>query len=186
MVKVMVGTFLVGGIGSTLFGMSVYEYFSPKHTNSVNLFISMLCHLGLVTGPAALFGTLILGHTIYPKKFEAQMTPAVQGFGKPQGFISKFLGKPAVVSFAPIMLMLGSMNFMDSLNLISVVPGAFWAGIATTSIYYKARELVTPLWMARQYYFFGVFAILSQFLLSYKLLQINLSQDEYRKTFANI
>ena len=71
--------------------------------------------------------------------------------------------------------MFASMHLMDELNMLSLVPGVIWTAIATTIIYYKSRELIAPLWFARQFYLFGIFAILSQFLLSYKLLQIHWS-----------
>ena len=96
------------------------------------------------------------------------------------------ISKLSFISFAPAALMFGSMHLMDSLNMLSLAPGVFWIAFATTAIYYKSRELVAPLWKARQFYMFALFAILSQFILNYKLLQIHWSQDELRKTFANI
>ena len=61
------------GSGMTIYCMGTYDFFSPYHTNTVNVFISMLCHLGIVVGPASLFGILAVGHTIYPKKFAPLM-----------------------------------------------------------------------------------------------------------------
>jgi hypothetical protein len=108
------------------------------------------------------------------------------GFGRSQGAFSRLLSRMGVIAVVPVGLMFISMQMMDDLNMLSLVPGVFWTGLATTAMFYKSRELLAPLWLARQYYFFGTFAILTQFIMSYKILQIHWGQDETRKTFANI
>lgn len=129
--------------------MGYFDYFTPYHTNSVNVFVSMLCHLGVVVGPAAMFGILATGHTIYPKKFSELMAMNVMGFGKSQSAIASSLGKLGSIAVVPTGLMFASMTLMDQLNMLSLAPGVFWTGLSTTLIYYKSRELVTPLWFAR-------------------------------------
>jgi hypothetical protein len=100
--------------------------------------------------------------------------------------MARVLGRMTVISVVPVGLMFVSMHLMDSLNMFSLFPGVIWVGIPLTAIYIKSREVVTPLWMSRQQYLFAIFAILTQSLLNYKLLQISWSQTETRKTMANI
>lgn len=54
--KIMVLGSLGLGTGGFLYGSTAYEFYSPQHTNSFSLFISMLAHLSVVIGPAALYG----------------------------------------------------------------------------------------------------------------------------------
>lgn len=83
------------------------------------------------------------------------------GLGKSQGGIANLISKLGFISLVPTALMFGSMHLMDSLNMLSLAPGVISTALATTVIYYKSRELVAPLWYARQFYMFALFTILS-------------------------
>jgi hypothetical protein len=83
------------------------------------------------------------------------------GFGKSQGALANLISKLSFISLVPTSLMFGSMHLMDSLNMLSLAPGVISTALATTVIYYKSRELVAPLWYARQFYMFALFTILS-------------------------
>lgn len=159
--KLFILSCLLFGVGSTVYAMGSYDYFSPWHTNSMNLFISLLCHMGVVMGPAAVYGMQSIGYSIYPKRFDKIMANNVMGFGRSQGALSRVLQHMGVLSVVPITLMYVSMQLMDELNMLSLAPGVIWTGIATTAIYYKSRELKAPLWITRQFYLFGIFAIMT-------------------------
>jgi hypothetical protein len=99
--KIFVAGSLIFGVGSTVACMGTFDYFTPFHTNSVNLFVSMLCHLGIVVGPASMYGILSIGHTLYPKKFAELMKQNVMGFGKSQGAIAGMLGRLGFIAIVP-------------------------------------------------------------------------------------
>ena len=64
--------FLYGSFGlscsSLTYYVGYYDYFSPYSTNAFNIFISSLCHIGIVIGPAALYGMRMVKYTVYPQE----------------------------------------------------------------------------------------------------------------------
>ena len=64
--KLVVFASLFFGISGLTYILSTCEQFTPVHTNAQNLFYSMLCHLGIVIGPATLFALKCTNYTVYP------------------------------------------------------------------------------------------------------------------------
>ena len=90
------------------------------------------------------------------------------------------------IAVLPFLLGFLTLDMLDSLSMYFVVPSLMFQGVCVTSMYYTTRSLQAPLWNARQMYYFGVFGVMASMLASYKLLAVNLSQDESRKVFLNI
>jgi hypothetical protein len=59
---------LLFGVSSSVIVISVYEYFTPTYSNQFGLLVSLLCHLGIVIGPGALYGLRLANFTLYPRK----------------------------------------------------------------------------------------------------------------------
>ena len=176
--KIIVYSSLVGSMLATAFFMSTSETFSPMNTNSVNVFVNLVCHLGIVIGPASLFALKALNYSVVPKHFASKI-PQVQGIR------SSFLSLNFQAAVIPI-LMMGSVTLIDSLNLIYTGPQLFWLGLCTTSMSYAQKNLSVPLWMSRQFTQFSIISIFACLLISFKILDNNFRIDESRKVLLNI
>ena len=64
--RVLLLSCLFFGLSGVTYYLSAREYFSPGHTNAQNLFFSLMCHLGVVIGPAALFALKCTNYSVYP------------------------------------------------------------------------------------------------------------------------
>ena len=61
------GTFGVS-TGSLTYGLSCYDQYTPYNTNTMNVFVSLMCHLGIVVGPSALFALKFINYSVYPSQ----------------------------------------------------------------------------------------------------------------------
>jgi hypothetical protein len=46
--KAFVTSCLIFGVAGTLYSLSCYDLYTPQHTNAHYLYVSLLCHLGIV------------------------------------------------------------------------------------------------------------------------------------------
>jgi hypothetical protein len=68
--KYLVISILLFGVGNIFYKFNKYDYFSKENTDAHYLYVSMLTHLGIVIGPATVFGINNSNFTVYPSKFK--------------------------------------------------------------------------------------------------------------------
>ena len=71
-------------------------------------------------------------------------------------------------------MMFLSLSLIDHLSMFYSAPSVLFQAVCVTAIYYQTRALKAPLWMARQNYVLGIFGVFATFVLSYKLLNLNM------------
>ena len=137
-------------VGGLAYGMSAYDHYTPQNTNAMNLFVSMMCHLGIVIGPSALFALKMIRYSVYPSDISlpSSNSPQVR-YGRFQsGFCNLMTHNLTLCALVPSLMFLG-LNVLDSLNPVFVVPCILAQGIIVSCAYYNTQFLTAPLWVTR-------------------------------------
>ena len=153
----------------------------------MNLFCSMMCHLGIVIGPSTLFALRMIKYSVYPSHISlpASNTPSVR-YGKFQSsFCNIMTHNLTLCALVPSLMFLG-LTVLDSLNPVFVVPCVLSQGIIVSCAYYNTQFLTAPLWITRQLYILGVMGILASFCMAYKIMSNGIQMDENRKVLLGM
>lgn len=149
-------------LGFTI-GASGFEFFTPAHTNTFNLYAGYLGQMLMTVGAGGIFGLSIMNYSVMPSVTKSLMKT-------PMTIIQKIACSQTVSLHAPWALTMASLTLMDSFNLFSVGPLILAYGLTVTSAYYKARRLELPLWFSRQLFRYSAVSILTLLLMGYCML----------------
>ena len=97
---------LLLGSGQLMYSLGTNYFYSPGLTNSINLFTSLLCHVGIVIGPASIYGMRLLNYSVYPRNYR----PLMEEMKIIQSNFSSVSTKPWMITWVPVALMFTAMN----------------------------------------------------------------------------
>ena len=176
------------GAGCVTYCLGGFDLYTPTNSNAYSVFISLLCHLGIVIGPASLFALKATNFSVYPSLYApALMTRKnLLNLGAIQSRFAKTMTSLPVLAAIPLGLQAAALTLCDSLNLFYPIPLLIWFVLLAAAMTYQARALLAPLWLARQFLYFAGFGSLATVFLGYKLVAIRYTEDEARKIFQHI
>jgi len=178
---------LFGTIG-IIYILGFKEQFTPAYTNGVSLYFSFLSHLGIVIGPAALYGLRMNNYSVYPSMYAQalQSRANLLNLGRMQHSLANRVTSLPALALAPLTLMALGLQLCDSMNLLYAVPALLWLGVTVSAMAYRSRALLAPAWLARQYYLYAGAAFLTTSIIANKLLAQNMQTDETSKIMRNL
>ena len=134
------------------------DFFTPLHTNSFNLYGSLLAHSSLVL-TAGLFGLSLTQFSVMPGITKTVSTSIIQRItSSPLSLVTLFY-----TSFI-------TLELLDRFNLFSIGPLCLGTGYLVTVAYQRARALAVPLWFSKQVARYGAFSILTLLFSGYCML----------------
>lgn len=162
--KLLVAALLVAGMGTTLYMFCNNDVHTPGYTNSLSLIFTILCNVGIVMGPAALFGLHSLNFRLYPKKFSYLFTQ------KSNALTYRVFASKSVNYLAVPLLCLGTLTLADSVDRCLVLPAIFWFALTMSSLFMHQQLLMVPLWLTKDFTKITAFAFLTTVSLSYRAI----------------
>lgn len=104
--KSTVAASLLLGSGQLMYSLGTHYFYSPGLTNSINLFTSLLCHVGIVIGPASIYAMRLLNYSVYPRDYR----PLMEEMKTIRSNFSSFTTKPGMITWVPLALMFAAMT----------------------------------------------------------------------------
>ena len=149
--KVIVTAAFLFGAGALTCCLGCSDLYTPANTNAYSLFISLLCHLGVVVGPASLFALKATRFSVYPSLYAPALTSRsnLLNLGTVQSGFAKGLTSLPVLASVPLWLQASALTLCDSLNLYCAFPLIGWFCLLVAAMTYQARSMLAPLWLAR-------------------------------------
>jgi hypothetical protein len=186
--KVVLLSGLLFGIVGLVYSLSCFEVFTPGNSNAYCLFQSLICHLGIVVGPAALFALKMTNYSVYPSIYAPALASRrnLLNLSKIQGWFAKGVVSLPAITAIPIGLIALVLNLSDELNMYYAPPALFWLAFITSAMHYQSRAMLVPLWLSRQFSFSAGFGVFTTVISGYKLVDLRLQSDESRKVLNHI
>ena len=97
---------LLLGSSQLLYSLGMNYVYSPGFTNSINIFTSLLCHVGIVIGPASIYAMRMLNYSVYPRNFR----PLMEEMRMIKPNFSSLSSKPWAYVWLPTALMFAAMT----------------------------------------------------------------------------
>ena len=166
------GSTFATGLGWAVVSCST-QFFTPWHTNSFSVLISMLSNTTLVVGVGALAGFKYANFTVLPSV--AKKYPS-----------SSLLANDIVSTYTPIGLLFLSLTLIDDFAMYGVAPALLAYGLVWTSVYFRANALQVPLWYSRQYTRLVVASILLTLAAGYSMVSREFQAIGSRQVMTNI
>ena len=104
--KTTVAASLLLGSSQLLYNLGTNYFYSPGLTNSINLFTSLLCHVGIVIGPSSIYAMRLLNYSVYPRNYR----PLMEEMRIIKSNYSSFSMKPWAYLWLPTALMFAAMT----------------------------------------------------------------------------
>ena len=186
--KVVLVSALLFGVIGLVYSLSFFDVFTPRNSNAYCLFQSLICHLGIVVGPAALFALKMTNYSVYPSIYGPALASRrnLLNLGTMQGWFAKGIVSLPAITILPLALTSLALSLSDSLNMYYTPPALFWLAFVTSAMHYQSRAMLVPLWLSRQFYFYAGFGVFSTIITGYKLVDLRMQSDESRKVLHHI
>jgi len=135
--RVLTALLLLSGGGTALYQMVSNDVFTPGYANSFSMFWTTLCHVGIVIGPAALFGLRAVNFRLYPQKYAYLVEQHVQSNVFARAFTSTHFN-----TFLVPMMCFITLTQVDQLHEFMVVPATLWLLLAYSSVFVHQKLLL--------------------------------------------
>ena len=173
-----VSMLLFGSTFATCLGWGVVscstQFFTPWHTNSFSVLMSMLSNATLVVGVGALTGFKYANFTVLPSVAKKYPTS------------SSLFSNDIFSIYTPIGLLFLSLTLIDDFVMYGVAPALLAYGLVWTNVYYRSSALQVPLWYSRQCTRFVMASILVTLLAGYSMVSREFQTIDSRQVMANI
>lgn len=175
---ILIGSFGVG-FPSMMFCILNYDCFTPFHTNSINVFMSMVSHLTIVIGPSAFFAHRFLNYSLIPSSLKPSLPASA---GQSTSLWTRYV---SLALLSPSVLFIG-LTLCDSLSVFFALPLIVGQSIAILQSFSMSKNLQSPIWQARQLYFVSLITIITSLMIGYRLLAWNTEVNDSLHVLRNI